>query len=180
MSQSVKIDFVALAPVTAQTPPSAAAKRAGKVKNAQTLVIFVGQDFAVGPATEKLIGADGEALLRRAAAAAKFKGKALTTLEIVAPAGFAADRLLVVGAGPATEEAGKAGKDKEKHEGKGEEASREAAAKADDFVTLGGFVLSQLSHMPQRGEHFVWDEWDFQVAEVDRSRIGRLLVRPHR
>jgi putative hemolysin len=49
-----------------------------------------------------------------------------------------------------------------------------------DFVTLGGFVLSQLSYMPQRGEHFVWGDWDFQVSEVDRSRIVRLLVRPHR
>jgi putative hemolysin len=50
---------------------------------------------------------------------------------------------------------------------------------AGDFVTLGGFVLSQLSHMPHRGEQFVWEGWDFQVAEVDRSRISRLLVRPH-
>jgi putative hemolysin len=49
---------------------------------------------------------------------------------------------------------------------------------AGDFVTLGGFVLSQLSHMPHRGEQFVWEGWHFQVAEVDRSRIGRLLVRP--
>jgi putative hemolysin len=46
-----------------------------------------------------------------------------------------------------------------------------------DFVTLGGFVLSRLNHMPQRGEHFIWEDWDFQVAEVNRSRIGRLLVR---
>ena len=48
-----------------------------------------------------------------------------------------------------------------------------------DFVTLGGFVLSRLSHMPHRGEHFVWEDWDFKVTEVDRSRIRRLLVRPH-
>jgi len=49
-----------------------------------------------------------------------------------------------------------------------------------DFVTLAGFVLSQLSHMPQRGERFVWGKWDFQVAEMDGRRIGRLLVQPHR
>lgn len=49
-----------------------------------------------------------------------------------------------------------------------------------DFVTLAGFVLSQLSHLPQRGERFVWDEWDFQVAEMNGSRIGRLLVQPRR
>jgi putative hemolysin len=47
-----------------------------------------------------------------------------------------------------------------------------------DFVTLGGFVLSRLNHMPARGEHFIWEDWDFQVAEANHSRIGRLLVRP--
>lgn len=47
-----------------------------------------------------------------------------------------------------------------------------------DFVTLAGFALSQLSHLPQGGEHFVWDEWDFQVVEVDGQRIRRLLVQP--
>jgi len=49
-----------------------------------------------------------------------------------------------------------------------------------DFVTLAGFVLSQLGHMPQPGECFVWGEWDFQVAEMDGSRIRRLLLQPHR
>jgi putative hemolysin len=47
-----------------------------------------------------------------------------------------------------------------------------------DFVTLGGFVLSRLNRMPECGEHFTWEDWDFQVAEVNRSRIGHLLVRP--
>jgi len=49
-----------------------------------------------------------------------------------------------------------------------------------DFVTLAGFVLSQMNHMPQRGERFVWGGWEFQVAEMDGRRIGRLLVQPHR
>jgi len=48
-----------------------------------------------------------------------------------------------------------------------------------DFVTLAGFVLSQLSRLPQCGEHFVWDGWDFRVAEMDGRRIGRLLVQRH-
>jgi putative hemolysin len=48
-----------------------------------------------------------------------------------------------------------------------------------DFVTLGGFVLSRLNHMPESGECFTWEDWDFKVAEANRSRIGRLLVRPH-
>jgi putative hemolysin len=57
---------------------------------------------------------------------------------------------------------------------------RQKSLPPGDFVTLAGFVLSQFSRMPQRGERFVWDEWDFQVAEMDGSRIGRLLVQPRR
>lgn len=49
-----------------------------------------------------------------------------------------------------------------------------------DFVTLGGFALSQFDHMPQRGERFSWDGWDFQVVDADRSRIRRLLMERHR
>ena len=44
-----------------------------------------------------MIGAAGEALVRKAAAAAKFKGKPSTALDILAPAGLSANRLLVVG-----------------------------------------------------------------------------------
>ena len=145
MFQPAKIDFVALAPLTAQTPPFVAAKRTGKAKLAQTLVVFMGQDFVFGPASQKLIGADGEALIRRAAATTKFKGKALTALDIVAPAGFAADRLLVIGSGAATEDAGDDGKDTEKPAGEAKEAGKETVLRPDDFVTLGGFVRGKLS-----------------------------------
>ncbi len=107
MSQPIRIDFVALAPVTAQTPPHAATKRGGKSKPAQTLVIFMGQDFAFGATTRKLIGAEGEALIKRAAGATKFKGKEQTALDIVAPSGFAADRLLVIGTGAAADPSAK-------------------------------------------------------------------------
>jgi leucyl aminopeptidase len=152
MSQSTKIDFIALAPMNAQTLPQAAAKRTGKVKSAQTLVIFMGQDFAFGAATAKLIGDEGEALIRRAAAAVKFKGKPLSALDIVAPAGFAVDRLLVIGVGAG--EGGKAAKDKEKDKDKrkggkeaandAQESSKQSAAKLEDCATLGGYLRGKL------------------------------------
>jgi leucyl aminopeptidase len=160
MFQPAKIDFVAFAPLTAQTPPHAAAKRAGKAKSAQTLVIFAGpgpgQDLAFGEASLKLIGAEGEALIKRAAAATKFKGKPLTSLDIVAPAGFAADRLLVVGTGAAGEVTGastadggnETGKRKRKDaadEGSKSEAAKAAGPSADEFALLGGFVRGKLS-----------------------------------
>ncbi len=133
MSQSAKLDFLALTSLAPQTAPSAL-KRSGKTKTAQTLVLFAGQDLALGAATQNLIGAEGEALIKRAAGAAKFKGKGSTALDIIAPAGFSADRLIVIGTGPASEEAAKSGKGKE----------RDQETKPDDYLTLGGFVLSKL------------------------------------
>ncbi|HXZ00323.1 MAG TPA: hemolysin family protein [Stellaceae bacterium] len=47
-----------------------------------------------------------------------------------------------------------------------------------DFVTLAGFVLARLGHMPKTGDQFVWHGWRFQVAAMDRQRIDKVLVRP--
>jgi leucyl aminopeptidase len=130
MSQSAKIDFAALASL----PPQTGSKRAGKNKTSQTLVLFAGQDLALGAATRALIGSEGEALVKRAAAAAKFKGKWSTSLDLMAPSGLAADRLIVIGTGAASEETAKTGKGKD----------RDHEHKADDYLTLGGVVLSKL------------------------------------
>jgi len=133
MSQSTKIDFVASTSLTAQMPSATASKRGAKNKTPQTLVLFVGQDLALGAASRELIGAEGEALIKKAAGAAKFKGKGSTALDIIAPSGFAADRLLVIGTGPVSEETAKSAK-----------KERDQEAKPDDYLTLGGFVLSKL------------------------------------
>src|ERR1700733_13848035 len=150
MSQPAKIDFVAFASVSVQMPPQAVVKRAGKTESAQTLVIFAGADFAFGPATRQLLGAEGEALIKKAAAATKFKGKALTALDIVAPAGFAADRLLVIGAGASGNEPEKAGKAKNKQKEPeaaqdiAQDAAKDTASEPDDFVTMGGYLRGKL------------------------------------
>lgn len=149
MSQPIKIDFVALAPVTAQTPPHASSKRGGKTKPAQTLVIFMGRDFAFGAVTRDLIGSEGEVLIKRAAGATKFKGKEQTALDIVAPSGFVADRLLVIGAGGAVEDAdkagkGKAGKDNAEQDNAADDKAKEAPEQPVDYIGLGGYVLGKL------------------------------------
>ncbi|WP_407337655.1 leucyl aminopeptidase [Methylocapsa polymorpha] len=151
MSDSIKIEFVALGPLSAQTPLQASSKRAaGKAKGAQALVVFMAPDFAFGPSTLRLIGADGEALIRKAAAAAKFKGKPSTALDIIAPSGFAADRLIVIGARAAHVEAAQVEKDKTtKKKGENDEAQRDkggedAAPSPGDYANLGGFVIGKL------------------------------------
>jgi leucyl aminopeptidase len=65
------------------------------------LVVFAGDGLRMGAATEALLKPAGD-LVARAAAADGFRGKSGTALDIVAPAGLKASRLVVVGAGKAS------------------------------------------------------------------------------
>jgi leucyl aminopeptidase len=136
MTGTMKIEFAALAALPPQTliqpSPGESAEEAG---NARTLVIFMGKDFTCGATTLRLIGDKGETLVRKAAAAVKFKGKALTALDLVAPAGLATERLVVVGTG--------GGDGDETQEGKG---AKDAVPMPDDYASLGGFVIGKLGH----------------------------------
>jgi leucyl aminopeptidase len=62
------------------------------------LVIFCDDSLKVGAATRKALGASAN-LVARAADTNKFKGKSGSTLDILAPEGLKASRLIVVGAG---------------------------------------------------------------------------------
>ena len=69
MTETMKIEFVALAGLPVQTAPSPE-QAGGEAGHARTLVIFMGKDFAFGAATRRLIGdsrrgADQEGGLRR-------------------------------------------------------------------------------------------------------------------
>lgn len=44
------------------------------------------------------------------------------------------------------------------------------------FNTLGGFVLHVLENIPKTGEKFTWKHFDFEVIDMDKSRIDKLLV----
>jgi CBS domain containing-hemolysin-like protein len=46
-----------------------------------------------------------------------------------------------------------------------------------DYVTLGGFVLDALGHIPEEGETVHVDGWELAVQDMDRRRIARVLVR---
>jgi leucyl aminopeptidase len=63
------------------------------------LVVFVGDDLALGAAARDALGASGADLVARAAASEKFKGRSLSALTLPAPAGVQADRLVVIGLG---------------------------------------------------------------------------------
>ena len=101
MSDAVKIGFV----------PFSTAPRG-------TVIVFTDESLKLGQRTTKALGPAADSI-KRAAAAAKFKGKSRSALEILAPTGLKADRLLVVGTG----EAGK--------------------LKDDDFINLGGIAAGR-------------------------------------
>jgi len=83
------------------------------------LIVFCDDGLKFGAATRKALEPAGD-LVTRAAAAERFKGKNATTLDIVAPAGLAVDRLVIVGAG------------------------KVRALKESDFVKLGGVAMGKI------------------------------------
>jgi leucyl aminopeptidase len=62
------------------------------------LVVFCDDTLKFGAAATKALGA-AATVVKRAAAANQFKGKSASTLDILAPEGLKADRLLVIGTG---------------------------------------------------------------------------------
>jgi putative hemolysin len=49
-----------------------------------------------------------------------------------------------------------------------------------DYQTLAGFVLQQIGRIPVAGEQFEWRGLRFEVVDMDRRRIDKMLVQPAR
>ena len=47
---------------------------------------------------------------------------------------------------------------------------------AAEYQTLGGFVVTQFGRIPSAGEHFDWAGWRFEVMDMDRRRVDKVLV----
>jgi putative hemolysin len=48
-----------------------------------------------------------------------------------------------------------------------------------NYQTLGGFVVTQLGHIPTSGQHFEWDDLRFEVMDMDGNRVDKVLVAPN-
>lgn len=46
-----------------------------------------------------------------------------------------------------------------------------------EYVTLAGFLLQHLGHIPEEGETFDYQGWELRVAEMDRRRIAKVVAR---
>jgi putative hemolysin len=49
-----------------------------------------------------------------------------------------------------------------------------------DYQTLAGFVMEHLGHVPSEGEIFTAHGWSFEIIDMDRPRIDKVLLRPVR
>lgn len=45
-----------------------------------------------------------------------------------------------------------------------------------EYVTLGGFLFDAFGHIPDEGERYVHDGWEFRVVEMDRRRVAKVVV----
>ncbi len=46
------------------------------------------------------------------------------------------------------------------------------------FSTLGGFILFRIGHIPREGEKILWDNFEFEIIDMDRQRIDKVLITP--
>ena len=44
------------------------------------------------------------------------------------------------------------------------------------YQTVGGFAMMQLGRVPQAGDTFTWDDWRFEVVDMDRNRVDKLIA----
>jgi len=46
------------------------------------------------------------------------------------------------------------------------------------FQTLGGFVMNQLGEVPTTGQMFTWDQYKFEIMDMDGRRVDKILISP--
>jgi putative hemolysin len=45
-----------------------------------------------------------------------------------------------------------------------------------EYRTAGGFVVTRFGRIPSVGDHFEWGGWRFEVAEMDRRRVDKVVA----
>src|SRR6202012_246143 len=125
------------------------------------LVVFVDADMKPAPTVTAQFG-DLEPLIRAAAKASNFRAAQRTALDILAPAGLDASRLVVVGVAPGKDNA------------------------PVDFITLGGFTFGKVTGAKRIEVAFeapsgTWDgsaAADFSLGlRLGGDRLGKLKTR---
>ena len=45
-----------------------------------------------------------------------------------------------------------------------------------DYQTVGGLMVTQLARIPTAGDYFDWSGWRFEVVDMDKRRVDKVLV----
>jgi putative hemolysin len=48
-----------------------------------------------------------------------------------------------------------------------------------NFNTLGGFILQFLGHIPTTGEKVFWEQYEFEIVDMDGVRIDKIMLTRH-
>jgi putative hemolysin len=51
------------------------------------------------------------------------------------------------------------------------------AEKFAGYQTLGGFVMSMLGRIPNPADHFEWDNYFFEIVDMDGFRVDKVMMR---
>jgi leucyl aminopeptidase len=111
------------------------------------LVMFCDQNLRFGSTTRRIVARMGD-VLRRAAAADRFTGKNGSSLDVIAPAGLDAPRLVVIGTG------------------------KESELKPDDFVKLGGVAMGKVPNAAASATIFA----EFGSGAIKADRVADLAL----
>lgn len=51
-----------------------------------------------------------------------------------------------------------------------------------DFNSLAGFLLTRFNHIPKAGEFIIWENFRFEIMDMDGTRIDKVLIQrvPHK
>jgi leucyl aminopeptidase len=143
MAAQLQIDFAALKDAGARKGRGAGG----------TLVVLAGADLSLGAETRRILGAAAD-LVKRAAATAAFKGNAGQVLDILAPAGLAFDRLLVIGT-----------------------AKKDSAP---DYLMLGGAIMGKIDGVTQTHILFDLAETPADIARAGADLMLGLKLRAYK
>ncbi len=46
-----------------------------------------------------------------------------------------------------------------------------------DYTTVAGLILEELDHVPEAGEKVEWEDFDFEIVDMDGARIDKVIVK---
>jgi putative hemolysin len=48
------------------------------------------------------------------------------------------------------------------------------------YYTLAGFAMARLGRLPTEGDRFSWEDWRFEIVDMDANRIDKLMAIPRK